>query len=93
MTGDAKMKIAYRKFACDKCGAIHEIQTNHKGQVYSQKCQNWPCTAGCFDFTPMTFWGGKVELKEMGFYERAGDLEKAKLFFKVVDNGGRENEK
>jgi len=53
-------KIEYRPFSCDKCGCIHFIQTNHKGQVYNQKCQNWPCTAGCFDYASMTFWGGQT---------------------------------
>lgn len=30
------LKVKYRQFACDKCGAIHSIQTNHKGQIYNQ---------------------------------------------------------
>jgi len=51
--------IQYRPFSCDKCGCIHSIQTNHKGQVYNQKCQNRPCTAGCFDYASMSFWGGE----------------------------------
>ena len=77
------MKLAYRSFACDKCGAIHSLQTNHEGQVYNLKCDNWLCTPGCFDYTSMTFWGGKTELKETEFYWRACDEQKAKLIFKV----------
>jgi len=34
------LKIKYCQFACDKCEAMHSIQTNHKGQVYSQKYKN-----------------------------------------------------
>ena len=83
------MKVAYRKFACDKCGAIHDLQTNHEGQVYNQKCNNWPCTAGRFDYTSMTFWGGKIEVKETGFYKNVGDIEKARLEFKSCNMGGK----
>lgn len=75
-------KIKNRNFACDKCGAIHEIQTNHEGQVYNMKCKNWTCTPGCFDYTTMTFWNGNTRLKETSFYAKAGDKNKVKLLFK-----------
>ena len=73
-------KIEYRPFSCDKCGAIHSIQTNHKGQVYNQKCQNWPCTAGCFDYTSMSFWGGETEEKIARARDEFGN--ERKLIFK-----------
>ena len=72
--------IKYRPFSCDKCGAIHSIQTNHKGQVYNQKCQNWPCTAGCFDYASMTYWGGETVEKIARATNEFG--QKRKLVFK-----------
>ena len=76
------LKIKYRQFACDKCGAIHSIQTNHKGKVYNQKCKNWPCTSGCFDYTTMSYWGGKTEIKETRFIKPPDYKNKVKLLFK-----------
>lgn len=76
------LKVKYRQFACDKCGAIHSIQTNHKGQVYRQKCKNWPCTAGCFDFTSMTFYNGPIEERVTSFYTPPDYTNKTRLFFK-----------
>ena len=73
-------KIEYRPFSCDKCGCMHEIQTNHKGQVYNQKCQNWPCTAGCFDYASMTYWGGETVEKIARARNEYGN--KRKLIFK-----------
>ena len=73
-------KIEYRPFSCDKCGCIHSIQTNHKGQVYNQKCQNWPCTAGCFDYASMTFWGGETVEKIARARDEYGNIRK--LIFK-----------
>ena len=73
-------KIEYRPFSCDKCGCIHSIQTNHKGQVYHQKCQNWPCTAGCFDYASMTFWGGETVEKIARARDEYGNIRK--LIFK-----------
>jgi len=73
-------KIEYRQFSCDKCGCIHSIQTNHKGQVYNQKCKNWPCTAGCFDYTNMTYWGGETVEKIARATDEFG--QKRKLIFK-----------
>ena len=58
------MEHAHRPFACDRCGCIHHVQTNHEGQIYSQKCKNWPCTAGCGDYTSMTYWGGNVAITQ-----------------------------
>lgn len=77
------MKLQYRVFSCDKCGAIHNIQTNHKGQVYSQKCKNWSCTPGCFDYTSMTFYGGKTVVKETSFYTPPDYSNKTKLKFAI----------
>lgn len=77
------MRIEHRPFACDKCGAIHQIETNHEGQVYSQKCKNWPCTAGVGSFTSMSFWAGPVEERETNFYAKAGDKDKVRMLFKL----------
>lgn len=74
------LKVKYRQFACDKCGCIHSIQTNHQGQVYQQKCQNWPCTSGCFDYTSMSFWGGETVEKIARARNEYGN--ERKLFFK-----------
>lgn len=74
------LKIKYRPFSCDKCGCIHIIQCNHKGQVYSQKCKNWPCTAGQGDYTSMTYWGGKQVKKIARATDEFGNIRK--LFFK-----------
>jgi len=76
------LKVKSRPYACDKCGAMHQRTTNHKGQIYNQKCDNWPCTAGCFDFTSMSYWGGATVLKTTRFYRNAGDKKKAWLYFK-----------
>jgi hypothetical protein len=75
-------KIEYRPFSCDKCGCIHSIQTNHKGQVYAQKCKNWPCTSGCFDYTSMTYWGGKTIEKIARARDEYGNIRK--LVFKNI---------
>ena len=72
--------IKYRPFSCDKCWAIHSIQTNHKGQVYSQKCKNWPCTSGCCDFTSMTDYGGETIEKIARARDEYGNIRK--LIFK-----------
>lgn len=55
------LKIEYRPFACDKCGAVQLQQTNHKGQIYNVKCKNWPCTPGQGMYTTMTFYDGPTE--------------------------------
>lgn len=75
-------KIEYRQYACDKCGAIHSQQTNHRGKIYGQKCKNWPCTAGVFDFTSMSFYSGETEERETNFYREPDYNNKVKLFFK-----------
>ncbi len=81
-TRENAMKIEYRQFACDKCGAIHQQQTNHEGQVYMQKCNNWPCTPGVSQYTSMSFWNGSTEEKETSFY-RANDINnKVRMLFK-----------
>ena len=73
--------IQYRLFSCDKCGCIHSIQTNHKGKVYSQKCQNWPCTAGCGDYTSMSH--------DFNSLLRVTNLENGKsIICRVNDRGG-----
>lgn len=76
------LKVKYRQFACDKCGTIHQLQTNHKGQVYNQKCKNWPCTPGCFDFTTMSYHSGPTEERETIFYTPPNYLTKTRLLFK-----------
>lgn len=74
------LEIKYRSFSCDKCGCINIMRTNHEGQVYNQKCENWPCTAGCFDYTSMTFWGGETVEKIARATNEFG--QKRKLVFK-----------
>jgi hypothetical protein len=65
-----RMKLKYRPFQCDNCGTIHSIQTNHEGQVYAQKCKNWPCTPGFHHYVSMTFFPGTAENIEATFYTK-----------------------
>lgn len=76
------MKVQYRQFSCNKCGAIHSKQTNHKGTIYNQKCKNWSCTPGMYDYTTMSFYVGEIEERETNFYTPPNYSEKTKLFFK-----------
>ena len=55
------MEVMRRPFACDKCGAMSEQNTNHEGQIYNVKCPNWVCTPGRFTYTTMTFYNGPTE--------------------------------
>lgn len=77
------MKVKYRKYKCDKCGAIHIVQTNHMGKIYMQKCKNWGCTSGCYDFTSMSFYNGKTVIKTTNFYTPPDYSNKTKLEFAI----------
>lgn len=61
------LELTYRPFACDKCGTMHMQQTNHSGQIYNVKCNNWPCTPGEGEYTTMSFWDGPTEKYETTF--------------------------
>ena len=78
------LPIAHRPFACDKCGCMHLIETNHEGQVYGQKCRNWPCTSGRFQTTSMTYWGGDFGMAYASHdaYSARGNVGKAIMPFK-----------
>ena len=77
------MIVENRNFSCDKCGAIHKKQTNHKGQIYMQKCDNWGCTSGAGQYTSMTCWEGDIIERKCNFYRTPDYENKVKMMFKI----------